>query len=781
MFLDSDDNSSIQSSPWQRDHCWKQSQPRQNISKELSLYYYRPQVLHLSKECVKVAQQKRRRPLDKNGSVKFNKLPDKVESSDNEKEDKPDIKKEEEQIGEDKLKNGNGDEKTDSEKNGTEKDVVKDVQCKDEMDVKPIITNGLKTPDKKPESKDQVDCHNGEIKKKPDSQKKLDGILKKLCEKMAKKLTTTTTTNGNTNTSHATTTTVIPSTYSLANHIATNIQQHHQHVSPRKRILRELEKVSLEDTKRSRPKHSATTNNINNNNNNNHLNNINNNNHSNFVSTVTPAVNIVNGTSNGIANNKPSVVTRPFSSYSITSLLGHNSNNNNNNNNNNTGCNSINDNHNESSSSSTSHYNQHQPHQQQQHFKESDSAPQRISLSPQSPPPPTQLQQNHHSAKMQQSKRKSPIYTTNTTPPMGVNNSDYVTTTPPSRSYGVRSPDLSPSPEHHAFQKYRPTTTPSTTNSSSPYSYHSPNYMRGSPSPHERGTVVTGGESYNNRLRTTGNYIQSMSPQHRSFVANNHSPSHYSRQSSPNYGTGAGNLHHRDSSLSPNVTENRTTPTNNNSNNINNNNGGSSGGSGSSAGNSIRTVPKKTPALRQQFSSPTMDHPVKLNKSVSKGPTSMEVDSNALIRPSALIPPSLHPPPPSHPASMYYMYPPISYLPPSVAPYYHSFYNPAMNAYPMRYPMHPGAIPGYPPSLSPVSSAQMATSQGNSPSTQSSPNNSQRNAMILSSSPTASNHPLHHHSPYTPTNPWNPISLTTHSINDGNLIQNVKDKLSLGK
>lgn len=38
----SDDNSSIQSSPWQRDHSWKQTQPRKNLSKELSLYFWRP-------------------------------------------------------------------------------------------------------------------------------------------------------------------------------------------------------------------------------------------------------------------------------------------------------------------------------------------------------------------------------------------------------------------------------------------------------------------------------------------------------------------------------------------------------------------------------------------------------------------------------------------------------------------------------------------------------------------------------------------------------------------
>ncbi|KAL5282354.1 H family protein [Megaselia abdita] len=35
----SDDNSSLQSSPWQRDHYWKQSNPKKEISKELCLYF----------------------------------------------------------------------------------------------------------------------------------------------------------------------------------------------------------------------------------------------------------------------------------------------------------------------------------------------------------------------------------------------------------------------------------------------------------------------------------------------------------------------------------------------------------------------------------------------------------------------------------------------------------------------------------------------------------------------------------------------------------------------
>lgn len=53
----SDDNSSIQSSPWQRDHSWKQTAPKRNLSKELVFFYKRSKVLCRKKPC-----RKRRRP-----------------------------------------------------------------------------------------------------------------------------------------------------------------------------------------------------------------------------------------------------------------------------------------------------------------------------------------------------------------------------------------------------------------------------------------------------------------------------------------------------------------------------------------------------------------------------------------------------------------------------------------------------------------------------------------------------------------------------------------------
>ncbi|KAJ8923980.1 hypothetical protein NQ315_006756 [Exocentrus adspersus] len=53
----SDDNSSIQSSPWQRDHSWKQTNPCRNISKEMMLYFWRPKNKRLTKR-----SRKRRAP-----------------------------------------------------------------------------------------------------------------------------------------------------------------------------------------------------------------------------------------------------------------------------------------------------------------------------------------------------------------------------------------------------------------------------------------------------------------------------------------------------------------------------------------------------------------------------------------------------------------------------------------------------------------------------------------------------------------------------------------------
>lgn len=60
----SDDNSSVQSSPWQRDHCWKQTTPCKNISAELQFYLHLPHKSHHYTFYSKGVRRKYRRPLD---------------------------------------------------------------------------------------------------------------------------------------------------------------------------------------------------------------------------------------------------------------------------------------------------------------------------------------------------------------------------------------------------------------------------------------------------------------------------------------------------------------------------------------------------------------------------------------------------------------------------------------------------------------------------------------------------------------------------------------------
>nr|CAI5844285.1 unnamed protein product [Callosobruchus analis] len=60
----SDDNSSIQSSPWQRDHSWKQPNPAKGIGQEMALFWWRPRKTGLNR-WRGPASRKRRRPLSR--------------------------------------------------------------------------------------------------------------------------------------------------------------------------------------------------------------------------------------------------------------------------------------------------------------------------------------------------------------------------------------------------------------------------------------------------------------------------------------------------------------------------------------------------------------------------------------------------------------------------------------------------------------------------------------------------------------------------------------------
>lgn len=63
FFPVSDDNLSVQSSPWQRDHCWKQAVPRKNINRELEFLMRigRPRKMRFSLVTIR---RRRRRPYD---------------------------------------------------------------------------------------------------------------------------------------------------------------------------------------------------------------------------------------------------------------------------------------------------------------------------------------------------------------------------------------------------------------------------------------------------------------------------------------------------------------------------------------------------------------------------------------------------------------------------------------------------------------------------------------------------------------------------------------------
>lgn len=86
-FLVSDDNSSLQSSPWQRDHCWKQAAPRKNVSKEMATFYHKPAFRIFTAEALLLTRRKRRKPYDtkilENGSTLFGHNRNNVQQVDN--------------------------------------------------------------------------------------------------------------------------------------------------------------------------------------------------------------------------------------------------------------------------------------------------------------------------------------------------------------------------------------------------------------------------------------------------------------------------------------------------------------------------------------------------------------------------------------------------------------------------------------------------------------------------------------------------------------------------
>ncbi|KAJ2953430.1 hypothetical protein O0L34_g1017 [Tuta absoluta] len=198
----SDDNSSIQSSPWQRDHCWKQAAPRRNLSKELAMYYCRPATL-LTPVIAAASRAKRRRPYDTshldsppNGlrRVLTNGVCDKKRNGD---ADSP------------------GDDAVDGSSNEAKPKPPDDDRWAD-YDREKYYHMKLKKP---------YQYHKLRVYKKTRSafrRKELTRITDKLRERIA-------------------------SLPAPVNAKLASCRQEHMMVSPRKRILRELERVSLED------------------------------------------------------------------------------------------------------------------------------------------------------------------------------------------------------------------------------------------------------------------------------------------------------------------------------------------------------------------------------------------------------------------------------------------------------------------------------------------------------------------------------------------------------
>lgn len=259
----SDDNSSIQSSPWQRDHSWKQPSPRKNISKDLSLYYYRPIPIILSQTSRLESKRLRRQPNGKRNPLHYVQYAKRsVQKAHLSK-----IKEEEIECDKDKgksceSKENNGKDKDDSdivdspsvkiESKLADDDEKMDYKADDESN--PKLDDAILADDIKSENGTKGGKVESTINRKRQVLRpsKISNVIEKLIARVSEKPVNVTSTQTG-----------------LGIHFSSSSRPNdlfhpHQHVSPRKRILREFEKVSLEDRnsstqKRSRSKSNAST------------------------------------------------------------------------------------------------------------------------------------------------------------------------------------------------------------------------------------------------------------------------------------------------------------------------------------------------------------------------------------------------------------------------------------------------------------------------------------------------------------------------------------------
>lgn len=205
----SDDNSSVQSSPWQRDHCWKQTAPRKNVSKELAMYYCRPSTLTIA-IIDAASRSKRRRPYD-------------MTALDGQVNGTPARRG---------LANGVCEKKRNGDVSSPE---ITTSTCRGEDIVDGTVRAKPQTDDAWTDY-DREKYYHMKLKK-PYQYRKLRAYKKTRSALRRKDLTRII------NKLHER----LPSLPAPVNAKLVNCRQEHMMVSPRKRILRELERVSLED------------------------------------------------------------------------------------------------------------------------------------------------------------------------------------------------------------------------------------------------------------------------------------------------------------------------------------------------------------------------------------------------------------------------------------------------------------------------------------------------------------------------------------------------------
>lgn len=249
------------------------------------MYFHRSNCFSLSSKLHKIAQKKRRRPYDTVTNI--------IPNNDNELVDK---------------------KADESESNGQAR-VKEEPRDASESDDKAVINNEIKVKTEKLANNSRR-CNN-KLLNRP----KLSDVLQKLIDRVPGILLAAAAASTN-----STTTNVV--NHLIANNTKSEFNNH-QHMSPRKRFLRELEQGSIDEFESTKKKSRTKTGN----------------NHTSSAEVSLPSDTLAatncastNSHSSSICNgnSKESIPTaaaaqavpRPVSSYSITSLLGHNNNNN---------------------------------------------------------------------------------------------------------------------------------------------------------------------------------------------------------------------------------------------------------------------------------------------------------------------------------------------------------------------------------------------------------------------------------------------------------------------